>query len=453
MKPTSLRSLLCEADLGCVALVHARGALSYSDLINERWNGPSGARVAICCSDVSKMVQALVALDGAVEALCAIPPRLEVGDFRALLDQGRIDFVITDDADARRDAIEAAGAICVSFSDALNPGAGGEDSARSTQWLVPTSGTTATPKLVIHTLESLAQAAIAGRKVSRVPQVWGMLYDLTRFAGYQVFFQSLLSGDTLVCNYEDTSLGERLARFSQAGVTHISATPTLWRKILMAPERRDLDLKQITLGGEVADQPTLSALAKAFAGARITHIFAATETGVGMAVSDGRAGFPLSYTREPHSGVEIRILDERLQVRAAKRASGYARDVPLADEDGWIDSGDLVRVEADRFHIIGRESGIINVGGDKVVPDQVRAILLENEHVREAVVYAKKSSFTGSLVAADVVLRDPEMDKGEARAALNEHTVRRLSATQLPRIIRFVPDIAVTPAGKATAKT
>ncbi|MEO0589180.1 MAG: fatty acid--CoA ligase family protein [Pseudomonadota bacterium] len=449
MKPTRLKRLLGEVDPSREALIGAGAGLSYEDVCKASWNGPSAARVAVGCRDLGAVARALVALDGAVAALCAIPPQLAGDDLRAVLEQGEFDHALVDDDDARRSAFEAGGAVCHSPDEALSKRGDGAAFDGATEWLVPTSGTTAAPKLVVHTLESLARAALAGRNPSAQPQVWGMLYDLTRFAGFQVFFQALLSGHTLVCDTPDASLGARLERFLAARVTHLSATPTLWRKILMAPERRDLTLKQITLGGEAADQPTLTALAKAFPEARITHIFASTEAGVGMAVSDGRAGFPLAYTQAEHGGVEVRIEDERLQVRAATSASGYAGDTPLGDADGWVDTGDLVRVEGDRFHIIGRESGVINVGGDKVVPDHVRAVLLECPVVREAVVYAKKSSFTGALVAADIVLHDPAMDAGEARAALKEHAASRLSATQVPRILRFVSDIEVSSAGKA----
>ena len=432
-----------------MALIGTGADLSYGELSEADWTGPAEARVAVGSRDLATMARALAALDGAVTALCAIPPQLDGDDLNAVLEQGEFDYAIVDEVDKRRSAFEAAGAVCLSSDEALSERVDEAAFDGATRWLVPTSGTTAAPKLVVHTLESLARAALAGRNPSAKPQVWGMLYDLTRFAGFQVFFQALLSGHALVGDTPDAPLGERLGRFVDAGVTHLSATPTLWRKILMAPEHRDLTLKQITLGGEAADQPTLTALAKAFPEARITHIFASTEAGVGMAVSDGRAGFPLAYTQAEHGGVEIRIEDERLQVRAVTSASGYAGDRPLGDAQGWVDTGDLVRVEGDRFHIIGRESGVINVGGDKVVPDQVRAVLLENPIVREAVVYAKKSSFTGALVAADIALRDPAMDAGEARAAIKKHAASRLSATQIPRILRFVSDIDVSSAGKA----
>lgn len=452
MRPTNLRDYLGEFEPTRIALLSRRGSVSYGGLTETRWAGSAEASVAVLCKDPEVIAKALVALDGAVRALCAIPVSLNPDEINALLRQWRFDIVITDQDASRREVFEQNGLTWLSPSEVFEVGSAQEGPAAETKWLVPTSGTTAAPKLVVYRFESLARVAIAGRKPGETQQTWAMLYDLTRFAGYQVFFQALLSGHKLVLDDLDSPVGERVALLVAETVTHLSATPTLWRKILMSPAHRDLAPLQITLGGEAADQPTLTALGEAFPGARVTHVFASTEAGVGMAVSDGRAGFPLSYTERSFDGVDIRLANDRLQVRAAAGASTYAGDVQLTDADGWIDTGDLVRVEGDRFFVVGRESGVINVGGDKVVPEQVRDALLACDLVLEAMVYAKKNPFTGAIVAADVVLRDSEMESSEARMVIDSHLAERLTSTQRPRFLRFVPDIKTTATGKVITK-
>ena len=83
--------------------------------------------------------------------------------------------------------------------------------------------------------------------------------------------------------------------FVREGVNAMSATPTLWRKILMSDASRSLALRSITLGGEIADQQVLSTLASTYPSARIRHIYASTEAGTGFSVTDGKAGFPVSF--------------------------------------------------------------------------------------------------------------------------------------------------------------
>jgi acyl-coenzyme A synthetase/AMP-(fatty) acid ligase len=449
MKPTSLKQAFEHVD--AAALITPQGVTPFVRLMQSRWTGVGAASVVVFCTDLSNTLRAMTALDGAVDAFCAMPTTLGVDDLAALLGQWPFDTVITDGGADTQGMFAAHGLTCMNMEDALtNDGAA--QGERATKWLVPTSGTTSTPKLVIHSFDSLSRTALAGRKITDPPQLWAMLYDVTRFAGYQVFLQAALSGQTLAFAGLDTPMDQRVSFFARHGVTHISATPTLWRKILMCPASAELSPAQITLGGEVADQATLSSLGAKYPRARVTHIFASTEAGVGLAVSDGRAGFPLSYIEKPFNGVEISLMDGRLHVRVATRPSGYAGEAPLADRDGWIDTGDLVHVDGDRFFVIGRESGIINVGGDKVVPELVRDALLACDIVHEAVVYGKKNPFTGALVAADVVLTR-EMDKDDARKIIDGFLAQRLTAPQRPRLLRFVPEIKANATGKVATKS
>ena len=86
-----------------------------------------------------------------------------------------------------------------------------------------TSGTTAEPKVINHTFESITNNI----KVSndRINDVWGFTYNPTKMAGYQVLFQSILNKNTLVnlfkCSYDNIS--NRIEKYK---ITHISATPT-----------------------------------------------------------------------------------------------------------------------------------------------------------------------------------------------------------------------------------
>lgn len=451
MKPTSLRQALEHVDSAADALITPQGVTPFLRLMNSRWTGPRATSVVVFCADLSNTLRAMTALDGAVDAFCALSTTLETDDIAALLAQWPFDTVITDGGAETQAMFVTHGLTCMTIDDALTNEGAAQDT-RATKWLIPTSGTTSTPKLVIHSFESLGRTALAGCKITDPAQVWAMLYDITRFAGYQVFLQAALSGHTLAFAGLDTPMDQRVLFFARHGVTHISATPTLWRKILMCPASAALSPQQITLGGEAADQATLSSLVAKYPQARVTHIFASTEAGVGLAVSDGRAGFPLSYVEKPFNGVEIRLTDGRLHVRAATRPSGYAGKAPLADKDGWIDTGDLVHLNDDRFFITGRESGIINVGGDKVVPELVRDALLACDIVHEAVVYGKKSPFTGALVAADVVLTGP-IDKADARKIIDGFLSQRLTAPQRPRLLRFVPEIKANATGKVAAKS
>ena len=78
-------------------------------------------------------------------------------------------------------------------------------------------------------------------------------------------------------------------------------------------------------------------------------------------------------------------------------------------DDGWFRTGDLVEVAEDNYiRIIGRNSDIINVGGQKVLPSEVESMLLQIDNIVDASVFAKPNPVTGNVVAAYVVLENEE---------------------------------------------
>ncbi len=67
---------------------------------------------------------------------------------------------------------------------------------QNTEWVLLTSGTTGAPKLVLHTLASLAHG-FAGKESPAPGTVWCTFYDIRRFGGLQVLLRALL-GASLV---------------------------------------------------------------------------------------------------------------------------------------------------------------------------------------------------------------------------------------------------------------
>jgi acyl-coenzyme A synthetase/AMP-(fatty) acid ligase len=108
-----------------------------------------------------------------------------------------------------------------------------------------------------------------------------------------------------------------------------------------------------------------------------------------------------------------------------------------------------VELSGDRYVFAGRKGGIINIGGLKVHPEEIEAVINRHPQVRMSLVRPKKSPVTGAIVIADVVLRT-ECPVAETqvkddilalcRAALPRHKV--------PAAISFVPSLDVAATGK-----
>jgi acyl-CoA synthetase (AMP-forming)/AMP-acid ligase II len=317
----------------------------------------------------------------------------------------------------------------------------------ATDWFMATSGTTATPKWIGHTLDSLTRAVKVS--LNNAALCWALCYQPTRFAGLQVVLQSLLTGATLVdCSNGDAA--QRLTKMQRGAVNAISATPSLWRQLLMTDELLSLPLKQITLGGEIAGQRLLDTLAALFPQAKLLHIYASTEAGVGFAVSDKKAGFPLNWLKQGHNGLRFKVdSQQHLWLKPPHKPDSKLAD--RIDVDGFLDSEDLVEVTEDRVYFLGRASGVINVGGNKVQPEQIEQVLLQHPAVLQARVYGKSNSVLGQLVAADLQVV-PEHNIKTLKLQLIQHCMTSLTRYQLPTQLNFVDNIATNASGKLSRK-
>jgi len=325
---------------------------------------------------------------------------------------------------------------------------------QDTEWILLTSGTTGVPKLVVHSFDSLA-GALPRHPASVKPMVWSTFYDIRRYGGLQIYLRAVLSGSPLVLSDAGEPTRDFLARAGAAGVTHISGTPSHWRRALMSGDTALIAPEYVRLSGEVADQTVLDALRAAYPSARIAHAFASTEAGVAFDVNDGLAGFPADLVGKAGGAIEMKVEDGTLRIRSGRTAARYLGEAAsqLAAGDGYVDTGDLVELADGRYYFRGRKGGIINVGGLKVYPEEVESVLNADPRVRMSLVKARRNPLTGSLVVAEVVLADSEnsSDPGTAEKVKSDllNACRRvLAAHKVPALLRFVPALEMTAAGK-----
>jgi acyl-coenzyme A synthetase/AMP-(fatty) acid ligase len=325
---------------------------------------------------------------------------------------------------------------------------------QDTEWILLTSGTTGVPKLVVHSFDSLA-GALPRHPASVKPMVWSTFYDIRRYGGLQIYLRAVLSGSPLVLSDAGEPTRDFLARAGAAGVTHISGTPSHWRRALMSGDTALIAPEYVRLSGEVADQTVLDALRAAYPSARIAHAFASTEAGVAFDVNDGLAGFPADLVGKAGGAIEMKVEDGTLRIRSGRTAARYlgAAASQLAAGDGYVDTGDLVELADGRYYFRGRKGGIINVGGLKVYPEEVESVLNADPRVRMSLVKARRNPLTGSLVVAEVVLADSENSSDaetaeKVKSDLLNACRRVLAAHKVPALLRFVPALEMTAAGK-----
>lgn len=393
-------------------LVSDGNITSFSDLADDRFEllerVPRGSSAEVVTDDPAVVLSALATLDSHAAEVALLPGGTGHPD------AGAIDRPVPE--------------VRLTGSAAARPG--------PTSWALLTSGTSGAPKRVHHSLESLTRTIRDGS--SDPTRIWGLLYQPTRMAGLQVLLHCLVTGESLVAPPAEAHLSGRIEMLRTGGVTALSATPAMWRRMLQLGADDAWPLQQITLGGEIADQALLDELRRRFPSARITHVFAATESGVAFSVNDGRAGFPASFLEEAPGGIEIRVADGELLVRNGASS--------VADPDGFVRTGDLVEIVGDRVHFLGRSSGVVNIAGANIWPEQVEDLLRAHPAVMDAVVAARANPFAGNLLIADVMLRR-DVDPVEP-AELRRWVRDRATPAHVPARVTVVHELAMTPTGK-----
>jgi acyl-coenzyme A synthetase/AMP-(fatty) acid ligase len=450
MNLNSLISKRVGSNLDRVALIGKNKRVTFFDLVGSTSIGMHDKRVIIFITDTLNLVKTLLSLDGLAQSICPISTAISKEELYYLVSKNEFDAVVSDLSDEDLEVFTRLNVRAFKVSDILlnDKNTIGSRNKNST-WLVPTSGTTSLPKLVGHTLASLGASSLRRKKLDEKKEIWGQFYDFTRYAGYQVLLNSLLNGHTLMTSSHKDPIHERVEQCANEGVTHISATPSQWRKILMTGESaKRIPLEQIVLGGEAADQQILSALTNFYPEAKIIHTYASTEAGLGLSVSDCLAGFPTQFLENTTKwSSEISVRNGRLFLRTLSSASSYSNGELVKDLEGWVDTGDLVKIEGNRFFVIGRESGIINIGGDKVNPEHVRHVLLEHPDINQVKVFGKKSPITGMVLAANVQLK-ANVEREFAKTSIKIFIKKKFQMKYQPRILRFVDDIEVALSGK-----
>ena len=434
-------------------LSDARHSASLTELSDQtclkgRLAELSGRSVLLAVSSQFLASLVMLEIDGIARRMLLCPPDLNTDHLQALIEDAEINAVITDQPD--RFAALGIGLI-VTTSEELQPATRGQ-TERATEWLMLTSGTLGLPKIVGHTLEGLTGAIAADAPARGSRPIWATFYDIRRYGGLQIFLRAVIGGGSLVLSEPGEALADHIARLNEKAVTHISGTPSHWRKLLMSGAASAFSPRYVRLSGEIADQAVLDGLRQAFPQSSIGHAYASTEAGVGFAVNDGLEGFPADMIGPNRDGVEMKVVDGCLLIRSRRAAHAYVgrRAGALTDDEGFVDTGDMVELRGDRYHFVGRRGGIINIGGLKVHPEEIEAVINRDDAVRMSRVKARKSPITGAIVVADVVLADGfDASQGnDIKTRIIADCRENLAPHKVPAMIKFVEKLEITAAGK-----
>ncbi|MBI2418731.1 MAG: hypothetical protein HYV28_12680 [Ignavibacteriales bacterium] len=143
-------------------------------------------------------------------------------------------------------------------------------------------------------------------------------------------------------------------------------------------------------------------------------------------------------------GYETRVVDGLLEIKAEAAMLGYLNAPSPFTPDGWFMTGDSVEIKDDYFRILGRQTEIINVGGEKVFPQEVENVILEVAGVESVTVYGAKNPLLGNVVYAKVTVNNNSLDLRELGSSIKKHCNAKLARYKVPVKILFTEDILIS---------
>ena len=148
----------------------------------------------IASADQFLVALALIECDGLARRMTLYPPDLALEHLPYVMRYAEVDAVVSDGSFLSGASIGAAQhAIC---APRLVPRVHSSPERLPTEWVLLTSGTTGQPKMVAHTLASLAGAIGAGESHTEV--IWGTFYDIRRYGGLQIYLRAVLARSSLL---------------------------------------------------------------------------------------------------------------------------------------------------------------------------------------------------------------------------------------------------------------
>ena len=310
-----------------------------------------------------------------------------------------------------------------------------KDNSEKLEIDIYTSGTTGRPKKVTQLFKNLTRAVKV--RESLKDSVWGFAYNPTHFAGLQVFFQALYNKNTIVYIF-NKGFDEVYLDFVDYTITNMSCTPTFMKMLLPSVKKDLVAVKSLTFGGEKFDSKIEKELKKKFSVASVKNIYASTEAG-SLLKADGE------FFLIPNRFTEV-VKIENNELLIHKELLGTSESFNL--EGDWYKTGDIVQFKDEkRFKFKNRKSEMINVGGYKVNPSEVEAIIKEIKGVEDIIVFGRDNSVMGKIVVAHIIKNKNE-DKKDLKERIKKITSSKLQDYKLPRLIKFVDSFDLTRTGK-----
>ena len=297
------------------------------------------------------------------------------------------------------------------------------------------SGSTGKPKAMVHNFDNLINH-YQDKKERSINMILFLMFD--HIGGLNTLLNILSIGATIIIP-ENRNADDICKLIQDYKIKVLPSTPTFLNLILMnnSYDKYDLNsLRMITYGTEAMPESLLKKLKGVFPKVKFLQTFGTSETGVASTSSKSSNS---TFMKIDDPELKYKIVDNELLLKSKTQIIGYLNSsMNSFTNDGWFKTGDLVETTDDGYiKIIGRNKEIINVGGEKVLPNEVESMILSIPEIEDAMVYGKENIITGQTVVCDVVLKE-DMKSKEIKIIIRKYCKDKLASYKIPTKVNIV---------------
>jgi acyl-CoA synthetase (AMP-forming)/AMP-acid ligase II len=291
-----------------------------------------------------------------------------------------------------------------------------------------TSGSSGQPKAVLHDFDRLVKNAGRSQRKGYRSLVF---LRFNHMGGISTLLSVLAATGGVMVFPEQRTVEDIAALVERARVELLPVTPTFLTLLLASRchEHHDLSsIKLISYGAEPMPQTVLDRMNQLLPRARFHQTYGTSE--LCLTRTQSRSSDSL-WLKLGGDGFEFRVIDGLLHIRSEFAMLGYLNAPSPIGSDGWMATGDRVDQDGEWIRFLGRDSDVINVGGEKVTPLEIESVLMAAANIRDVRVYGEKDAMFGARVVADVQLLADE-DSIELRRRLRRICLEKLARYKVP---------------------
>jgi acyl-CoA synthetase (AMP-forming)/AMP-acid ligase II len=266
------------------------------------------------------------------------------------------------------------------------------------------SGSTGQPKAMIHNLDNLIDS-YSNKKGKDLVFMIFLMFD--HIGGLNTLLSCLSMGVTMVFPLRRDP--EHICfLIDKYDINVLPTSPTFLNLLFISGacnEFRLSSLKLVTYGTEPMPDSLLLKLKDNLPNVKFVQTFGTSETGISQVSSKSSTSNLMKFDT---SSIEYKVVKGELWLRSKTQILGYLNSsMDRFTTDGWFKTGDIVEIsDGDYLKIVGRNSEIINVGGEKVFPIEVETVLFLMPEIIDCVVYGETNPITGQMVVAKIQHKD-----------------------------------------------